>query len=141
METIYSIQDPERVLHKICRWSDFGQGRGKNFRDNISSKDEPLQLGMIVGQQDRHFPAHYHLPVERITETTQECWVVITGRVMVSYYDVDNELIDSAVLFPGDCFISYAGGHEYKILENDTFVYEFKTGPYVGKAEDKEFIK
>ncbi len=140
MQSIYSKQQPDQLLHKVCRWSDFNQGRHADFRENVSAKTESLQLGMIVGQQGRHFPAHYHLPLERHIEGTQECWVVIVGRVEVRYYDTDHEFLGSVTLFPGDCFISYSGGHEYTVLDNDTFVYEFKTGPYVGKEKDKEFI-
>ena len=32
------------------------------------------------------------------------------------------------------------GGHTYEILESDTLVYEYKTGPYEGQKLDKEFI-
>ena len=32
------------------------------------------------------------------------------------------------------------GGHNYLILEDDTLVYEFKTGPYEGQEFDKKFI-
>ena len=31
--------------------------------------------------------------------------------------------------------------HTYEILEDNTLVYEYKTGPYLGIKKDKEFIK
>ena len=34
----------------------------------------------------------------------------------------------------------FDGGHTYEILVDDTVVYEYKTGPYMGQAKDKEFI-
>ena len=33
------------------------------------------------------------------------------------------------------------GGHTYSILEDDTVIYEYKTGPYFGQTLDKEFIR
>ena len=36
--------------------------------------------------------------------------------------------------------MTFQGGHTYEILEEDTIVYEYKTGPYKGQANDKEFI-
>ena len=32
------------------------------------------------------------------------------------------------------------GGHNYEILEDDTHVLEYKTGPYFGIEFDKKFI-
>jgi hypothetical protein len=37
--------------------------------------------------------------------------------------------------------MTFRGGHNYYILEEDTIVYEYKTGPYLGQDLDKEFIK
>jgi hypothetical protein len=36
--------------------------------------------------------------------------------------------------------ITLEGAHTYTILENDTLVYEYKTGPYEGQELDKQFI-
>ena len=44
-------------------------------------------------------------------------------------------------LLPGDASFTLYGGHTYKILEQDTIVYEYKTGPYLGQTFDKEFIR
>jgi hypothetical protein len=38
---------------------------------------------------------------------------------------------------PGDCSMTFQGGHNYLALEEDTVVYEYKTGPYYGHAMDK----
>ena len=40
----------------------------------------------------------------------------------------------------GDCSITLGGGHNYLILEHDTLVYEYKTGPYKGQKLDKVFL-
>jgi len=40
----------------------------------------------------------------------------------------------------GDCSITFCGGHNYMCLEDDTLIYEAKTGPYLGVEKDKTFI-
>ena len=44
------------------------------------------------------------------------------------------------VIRQGDCSMTFEGGHTYTILEDDTVVYEYKTGPYEGQANDKVFL-
>ena len=41
---------------------------------------------------------------------------------------------------PGDASFTLEGGHTYEILEDDTLVYEYKTGPYEGQKLDKTFL-
>jgi hypothetical protein len=36
--------------------------------------------------------------------------------------------------------MTFRGGHNYLILEDDTIVYEYKTGPYLGQELDKVFL-
>ena len=52
----------------------------------------------------------------------------------------DDTIISEPILYPGDCSMTFRGGHNYLILEDDTIVYEYKTGPYLGQEFDKEFI-
>ena len=40
----------------------------------------------------------------------------------------------------GDCSMTFEGGHTYTILEDDTVVYEYKTGPYHAQKMDKVFL-
>jgi hypothetical protein len=37
--------------------------------------------------------------------------------------------------------MTFRGGHNYLILEEDTIVYEYKTGPYMGQQLDKVFLE
>ena len=66
----------------------------------------------------------------------QESWVVISGKVKVTYYDLDLSIVDEDILSPGDVSITLEGGHNYLFLE-DSVVYEYKTGPYTGIENDK----
>ena len=56
------------------------------------------------------------------------------------YYDLDRTMLCEKILQPGDCSITLHGGHNYLCLEDDTVIYEFKTGPYNGRDKDKEYI-
>ena len=58
-----------------------------------------------------------------------------------NYTDMsDNTVVATPILTQGDISITLKGGHTFEILEDDTIVYEFKTGPYEGVELDKKFI-
>ena len=63
-----------------------------------------------------------------------------TRSVQCIFYDLDDTVIDEVVLFPGDASFTLEGGHNYLILEDDTLIYEYKTGPYKGQENDKRFL-
>ena len=67
----------------------------------------------------------------------QESWVVVKGSVECHFYDTDGTLLGKPILKQGDCSVTLGGGHTYLILEDDTLVYEYKTGPYRGQKLDK----
>ena len=70
----------------------------------------------------------------------QESWVVIKGSVECNLMDTDGATLSKPILEVGDCSVTLGGGHTYLILEDDTLVYEYKTGPYNGQELDKEFL-
>ena len=54
--------------------------------------------------------------------------------------DIDDNIIAEPILKEGDASFTLYGGHTYEILEDNTLVYEYKTGPYEGQKLDKVFI-
>ena len=66
---------------------------------------------------------------------------LIDDKYKTILYDLDDTIIAEEILNIGDISITFRGGHNYKILENDTLVYEYKTGPYMGQKLDKTFIE
>jgi hypothetical protein len=60
--------------------------------------------------------------------------------VKAIYYDLNNSILDVAILERGDGTITYQGGHKYIMLDSNTIVYEIKNGPYNGREKDKEII-
>ena len=88
----------------------------------------------------KKFKPHKHRFLERTTTRTQECWIIIQGKIKATYYDIDDKIITEKILEPGDCSITYNGAHNIDILEDNTLMYEIKNGPYMGNDRDIEYI-
>jgi cupin fold WbuC family metalloprotein len=125
-----------QLLHMVNRLSDITLKR-----NDISPDTEYLQVSAFRMNEGKTFRAHMHLPLERKTDITQESWIVIKGRVKAKLYDMDGTLLAEPILEAGDCSITFRGGHNYVCMEEDSVVYEYKTGPYMGQAKDKTFIE
>jgi hypothetical protein len=136
MKKIYSSVDSNNLLHIILRKEDI-----QSERMNIIDDQEFLQLATMKLPKGKTFLPHKHVYCEKITTIAQESWVVIQGSVKAILYDVNDEILTEEVLNPGDSSITLRGGHTYEILEDDTVVYEYKTGPYLGIDLDKEIIQ
>lgn len=134
MKKIYSKMKPGTLLHIVYRFDEI------NGRTNISPDDEFLQLASIKMHKGQTFKAHKHIIFEKVTNIAQESWLVIKGSVKCIFYDLDDTIISEPILNPGDCSMTFRGGHNYLILEEGTIVYEYKTGPYLGQEMDKEFL-
>tara|TARA_Y100000592_G_C5419936_1_gene292648 strand:+ start:26 stop:448 length:423 start_codon:yes stop_codon:yes gene_type:complete len=134
---IYSNVEPNTLLHIIHRKEDF-----VNSREDIIPAENFLQLATLRMENKKTFRPHKHIWKQPDSEQiiAQESWVVISGKVKCLFYDLDDTLLASPVLEPGDCSITLQGGHTYEILSDDTLVYEYKTGPYRGQENDKVFL-
>jgi cupin fold WbuC family metalloprotein len=136
MERIYSKVHPNRLLHIVNRLSDI------KGRTDLIPEDNFIQCSTLKMENGKTFPPHKHITKVRHydEQIAQESWIVIKGRVRCILYDVDNKVIARPILESGDASYTLYGGHTYEILEDDTIVYEYKTGPYEGQSLDKEFI-
>lgn len=133
---VHSLAQPGVILHAYMRSVDFPEGR-----QDVSQVGEPLQLSTIHAEKDKVWSAHAHL--ERTVTTfapAQETWIVVAGEVEVTYYDLDDSEIGRVILGPGDCTITWRGGHGYRALKEGTCVYEIKSGPYFGRSRDKRLL-
>ena len=140
MKKYYSSIKPKKLLHIVYKKEEFKKINENNRLDIIEEK-QFLQLSALKLDKNKTFKPHYHIwkPGEEKV-IAQESWVVIEGKVKCSFYDLDEKLIAQPILHPGDCSITLEGGHTYTILEKNTLVFEFKTGPYKGLKFDKKFI-
>jgi hypothetical protein len=136
MEKIYSKVQPDVLLHIVNRMSDIIK-----VREDVVPTTEFLQMAAMNLPINKTFVPHKHIIHEKVTNIAQESWVVIKGSVKCIFYDLDDTIIAEPILMPGDCSITLRGGHNYLSLEENTLVYEYKTGPYLGQELDKTFIK
>ena len=107
------------------------------YRTDLSPEKEILQGCARKLKNDIFVPPHRHFPVERSTIGTQESWIIIDVKVLATVYDIDNSLLSEIELPSGSCILFFNGGHSLRVLENNTFFYEFKNGPYYGFDTDK----
>ena len=136
MEKIYSKHNPNHLLHMVVRKEDLIPGR-----QDIVPEEHFIQCSHLNMEKGKTFKAHRHIWKERTRDIiAQESWIVIQGSVRCTFYDIDDKVIAEPILNPGDASFTLEGGHNYTILEDNTLVYEYKTGPYEGQALDKTFI-
>jgi len=136
MEKIYSKTEPETLLHIVVRKEDLTPGRVE-----VVSEENFIQCALLNMEEGKTFKPHKHIWKERTRNViAQESWIVVQGSVKCTFFDLDDQVIAEPVLYPGDASFTLQGGHTYTILEDNTLVYEYKTGPYEGQALDKTFL-
>jgi hypothetical protein len=136
MKKIYSLIDNTKLLHIIVRKEEILPGR-----EDIVSEENFIQCSRLNLIKGTTFKPHKHIWKNRTSSIiAQESWVVIQGSVKCIFYDLDDSILSTEVLNVGDASFTLEGGHNYEILEDNTFVYEYKTGPYEGQEFDKIFI-
>ena len=135
MEKIYSKIKPDVLLHGINRFSSISE------RNILIPEDNFIQCSTLKMEKGKTFKPHKHIWKERTRNViAQESWIVIRGKVKCIFYDLDDKILSTHILNEGDASFTLEGGHTYEILEENTIVYEYKTGPYEGIELDKTFI-
>ena len=132
----YSKVDPSKLLHVVVRKDDLKPGR-----KDIIPEEHFIQCSHLNMEKGKTFRPNKHIFKNRTIDViAQESWIVIQGKVKCIFYDLDDTILVEPILEPGDASFTLEGGHNYEILEDNTLVYEYKTGPYEGQALDKTFI-
>jgi cupin fold WbuC family metalloprotein len=136
MEKIYSNIEEGKLLHIINRLEEIEK------RTEVVPENNFIQCATLKMEKNKTFPPHKHITKDRhyAEQIAQESWVVIKGSVKCIFYDIDDTIIATPILKAGDASFTLYGGHTYEILEDDTIVYEYKTGPYEGQKLDKTFL-
>lgn len=132
---IYSKVEKDLILHIINKKNEITHNRV-----DLCNNQEYLQVACFKMDNNKTFRPHKHIKCERTTDITQESWIVVKGKVKAILYDIDDTIIHEEILEQGDCSITFRGGHNYLCMEDDSIVYEYKTGPYLGQEKDKAFI-
>ncbi|MBR4995092.1 MAG: WbuC family cupin fold metalloprotein [Alistipes sp.] len=109
--------------------------RGRMNYNFHRSTDEPVNRLINVMHRGTYLPVHRHSSPDR-----SESCVVLRGRVGVTFYDCEGNLIDSRVVGAGcDCVgydIDAGVWHGLVVLEDDTVLFEVKQGPYAPISAD-----
>jgi hypothetical protein len=136
MKNIISKVNGE-ILHTIFYSKDVSKKR-----KDVIAEDNQLQFSALELVKNHKFRPHFHIPKKiDYTETiAQEAWIIIKGSIKATHYDIDEKIINEEILNVGDVAVTLRGGHTFEVLEEDTIIYEFKTGPYLGVELDKTFI-
>jgi len=127
------IEDSEGRVLVICHtandWKD-----GLNF---ITDDSEFIQVGTWCYNNEKKLDRHRHNEIERISNITQECVIIMQGSMEVNVYDGNNKFVDNFRMNGGDFAVFLAGGHEYIIKSDNTKIIETKNGPFLGVELDK----
>jgi len=139
IKKIYSKISPDTLLHLVVEKNSFKQEQ----RKDLIPEDQFIQCAKLHMDKGKTFRPHKHIKNSRTYENkiAQESWVIISGKVKCFFYDLDDSLITTEILNVGDASFTLEGGHTYEILEDETIVYEYKTGPYEGQENDKQFLE
>ena len=137
MEKIYSNIKKNKLLHIIVRKKDLTTGR-----KDVVPEDNFIQCAVLNLNKNKTFRPHKHIKKHRTYDEkiAQESWIVVRGSVKCIFYDLDDSILAEPILKAGDASFTLEGGHTYEILEDNTIVYEYKTGPYEGVQQDKIFL-
>ena len=135
MERIYSKINKDKLVLALMRFDEISE-----YRTDLCPNDEFLQISGRKLEKGLKVKAHKHIPFERVTDITQEAWVVFDGCIKGTFYDLDDSILYETDIKKGDVVWLFRGGHSLEVLDEDTIFYEFKTGPYYGVEADKEAI-
>ena len=135
MRKIYSKVEPEKLLSVFIKKNCLSEKRL-----DLSPPNEYLQVAAKSLNKGLKVEPHKHKKIIRETYITQEAWLLLSGSVKATLYDLDDTKSIEIVLEAGDCLLLFYGGHGLDVLEDNTLFYEFKTGPYLGLEHDKESI-
>jgi hypothetical protein len=127
--------DKVTLLHMIFKKEDREDGR-----IDIAPENQFIQVSSLNLKRGKTFRPHRHIwKQSELSVIAQESWCIIKGKVLASFYNKDDILIDKYELNEGDISLTFEGGHTYEILE-DAEIFEYKTGPYTGIDNDKLFL-
>jgi len=135
MEKVYDKDG--KLCHFVVRLTD-----ANNERVDLVEDTEFIQCALLKLPSGKTFRPHKHILKDSniAKRIAQESWVVISGSVKVIFYDEDDNHLCDKVLNAGDASFTLYGGHNYLIIEDNSIIYEYKTGPYEGQTNDKVFL-
>jgi hypothetical protein len=96
------------------------------------------QLAYMRHPAGKVIQAHFHNPVCRDVQYTQEVLFLKRGRLRVDFFDKSQKYLESRILESGDVILLATGGHGFEVLEEIEMI-EVKQGPYAGDQDKTRF--
>lgn len=104
----------------------------------FTPNDFSQQLGYMNRPKGYIIEPHIHKLVERKVTLTQEVLYIKSGKVLINFYDDDQNYLENKTVSTGDVVLLAQGGHGFEILE-DSEIIEVKQGPYIGDEDKVRF--
>lgn len=127
---VEEIKDEEVLIALIIR--DGHEAVGTEF---YTEAHQPFQIGGLGRKKGDKISSHFHVPIKREINITQEVLFIKKGKLKVNFYREDKTFFDSRVLLPQDAVVLMRGGHGFEVLE-DLQMIEVKQGPHA-QGKDK----
>ncbi len=107
-------------------------------REDLTDKEKFIQVSFLNLKKGMNFNPHFHLKHTKQTSISSEAWIVMSGKLKVTFYDLDKTKVYEDILNKGDISILFEGGHSFEPLTKNTSIFEIKNGPYMGPKKEKE---
>ena len=134
---IFKSKLNKRPLFLIKKFS--GKKNNKN-RYDLTDHEKFLQVSYLNLKKETIYFPHIHLKNIKKTQISSEAWIVMSGKLKVTFFDIDKSKVYEDILHKGDISILFEGGHSFKPLVKKTSIFEIKNGPYLGSIKEKENI-
>ena len=114
---IYSKKNKKKIVGIIFRLN-----KTKKNRTDISPEKEYLQFSAQKLKTNAIVRPHIHKKILRKTNITQEIWIVVQGKILITVYDTDKKILKKTFLQNGDLFILFRGGHTFKVKKKNNIL-------------------
>lgn len=106
----------------------------------VTDEQQPLQIGIHEKAAGISMKPHIHLSNTKVISEIQEVLYIVRGKIRVTLYTIDGEVIQVVDLQTGDAIFLASMGHGVEVLE-DCRIFEVKQGPYPGTEHAKIYFK
>lgn len=121
-------------LYAIIIRKDFTSEGIKFFTPNHFSQ----QLGYMKRDKGYIIDKHYHKKNDREVTTTQEVLLIRSGKIRVTFYNMELFKVTERIVTSGDVIMLTYGGHGFEFLEEGEII-EVKQGPYNDELDKVRF--
>lgn len=106
----------------------------------FTKNQDNLQVGLHNKPSGTTLKPHVHTSFPRTIDQTNEVLYILSGKVKVTYYTNEGDIIGTEILESGDILLHFKYGHGFEVLE-DARIFEVKQGPYPGKRNAKVYVQ